>query len=510
MKKLSLLFVFTSLLLACNNDDDTIDSCNKANTILVENITTTTATLTWNDPNNAGSYIVEYGVSGFTTGSGTTLIESDTTVELQNLSPETTYDVYVQVVCNTDNLSLYSDVYNFTTSIIPCETVSNVTTSMITDTSVLLQWEDNSNAAASYKIEYGPSGFSIDSGTSLFTTETSIEIINLEPNTTFDIYVKAICAEGNESSNSDVISFTTLAIPVIPEFKPTLSELNLFVGDLENLEISPYGFEYDLVTPLFTDYAHKQRFIVLPSGEKLTYNGNGFPLFPDNTLIAKTFYYNNDETDLSQGKKIIETRVLIKIDGAWELGNYKWNESQTDATLDTAGAVVPVTWVNTEGEPQSINYEIPSSTDCFTCHSNSSSVVPIGPKLRSLNFNVNGSNQLQALIDNDMLEGLTDPTTVSALPNWEDTSLGLDRRARAYMDINCAHCHTQGGFCEEQSNLRLSFETAYEESNIYNSRFSILTRIQNTIPEYGMPYIGTTILHDEGVSLLVDYINSLE
>ena len=110
MKKLSFLFVFACTLLACNNDDDTIDSCNKATSLLAENITTTSATITWSDSNNASSYFVEYGVSGFSIGSGTILIESDATADLQNLSPETTYDVYIQVVCSTDNLSMYSDV----------------------------------------------------------------------------------------------------------------------------------------------------------------------------------------------------------------------------------------------------------------------------------------------------------------------------------------------------------------------------------------------------------------
>lgn len=417
MKKLSLLFAFTVILFSCNNDDDDlVAACDKATNISAANITTTSATIAWDDPNNAGSYFIEYGVSGFALGSGTTLIENATTVDLENLSAETTYDVYVQVVCNTDNLSMYSNVY----------------------------------------------------------------------------------------------SFTTATLPVIPEFRPNLSELNLFSGNLGDLQPSPLTFNYDLITPLFTDYAHKQRLIALPEGEKMTFNGDGFPLFPDNTVIAKTFYYNNDETDLSQGKNIIETRLLIKINDVWELGNYKWNESQTEAVLDTEGAVVPVTWVNNDGESQSINYEIPSSTDCFTCHSNNSQVTPIGPKLRTMNFNVNGSNQLQALIDNEMLEGLTDPATVSVLPDWEDTSLGLDRRARAYMDINCAHCHIEGGFCDTQSILRLSYETDYVESNISERRNSILARIQNTIPEYGMPLIGTTILHEEGVNLLVDYINSLE
>ncbi|OUS00534.1 hypothetical protein A9Q86_11130 [Flavobacteriales bacterium 33_180_T64] len=309
---------------------------------------------------------------------------------------------------------------------------------------------------------------------------------------------------------TDVYSFTTLAPDVISEFRPTLSELNLFAGSLGDLEPSPYAFYYDLNTKLFTDYAHKQRLIALPQGEKMTYDGDGLPIFPDNTLIAKTFYYNNDETDLSLGKNIIETRILIKTDGAWETGNYKWNDAQTEAVLDTDGAVVPVTWINTEGETQNVNYEIPSETDCFTCHRTYTNKTPIGPKLRTLNFDIDGVNQLQSLIDNNLLDGLTDVFTVNSLPKWDDTSTSLDRRARAYFDINCAHCHIEGGYCEEQSILRLSYETPYDESNIFERKNSIEARIQNTIPEYGMPLIGTTIIHDEGVEVLLAYLDTLE
>lgn len=415
LKKTYLLVLFASALFSCNNDDDLVAACDSVTNVLSNSITNNSATITWTDTNNTGSYLIEYGVSGFALGSGTSVSDVDTSLEITGLNANTTYDVYIQTICSANNMSMYTDVY----------------------------------------------------------------------------------------------SFTTLAPNVIPEFRQTLSELNLFVGNLGDLQPSPYAFNYELNTKLFTDYATKQRLIVLPEGEKMTFDGDDLPLFPDNALIAKTFYYNNDETDLSQGKTIIETRVLIKINGSWESGNYKWNESQTDAIIDTNGAIVPVTWVNTDGESQSIDYEIPSSTECFICHSNNTQTTPIGPKLRTLNFNVNGSNQLQTLIDNNMLEGLTDPTTVNVLPNWEDTNLTLERRARAYMDVNCAHCHIQGGFCQEQSSLRLSYGTAYGESNIFERKNSILARIQNTIPEYGMPYIGTTILHDEGVSLMIDYINSL-
>jgi uncharacterized repeat protein (TIGR03806 family) len=511
MKKLGFLFVFACLLLTCSKDDDTVDSCNKVSNVSANNITTTSATISWNNGNRPGPYLIEYGVSGFARGNGTSISESETSIDLTGLEGNTTYDIYVQTICSETNVSISTDVFSFTTSIVPCAAVTNVTASMITDTSVLVTWEDSVNTLSSYELEYGTSGFSIGSGTSITSTTTSIEITDLIPYTTYDIYVKAICADDNESPNSEVANFTTLAIPVIPEFRPTLSELNLYVGDLGNMEITPYGFEYSLNSKLFTDYATKQRFFVLPTGEKLSYDGEGLPIFPDNSIIVKTFYYNIDDRDPSLGQKIIETRLLIKINGSWETGDYKWNDAQTEAVLDLNGSVVPVTWIDATGESNAIDYEIPSNTDCFTCHQNGGTTTPIGPKMRTINFDFNGSNQIQQLIDNNLLEGLADPSSVSVLPKWDDPNEELSRRARAYMDINCAHCHTQGGYCEEQSNLRLDYETAFEESSIAASSNSIIIRIQNiTIPQYGMPLIGTTIVHDEGVELLLEYINSLE
>ena len=390
-----------------------------------------------------------------------------------------------------------------------CDGVTNVESNSITSNSAILTWEAT-NTTALYSIEYGVSGFLLGNGTSISVSETNLDLEGLSPSTTYDVYIQTICSASNVSMYTEVYSFTTNAPLVIPEFRPTLSELNVYSGDLENLDITPYGFEYDLHSKLYTDYATKQRFFILPLGEKLTYDGEGLPIFPNNSVIVKTFYYNIDDRDTSLGQKIIETRLLIKIDGSWEAGDYKWNDDQTEATLDPNGSIVPVSWIDSEGETNAVDYEIPSNTDCFTCHQTSGSMTPIGPKMRTINFDFNGSNQIQQLIDNDMLEGLTDPTGISLLPRWDDESVSLDRRARAYMDINCAHCHIQGGFCEEQSNLRLGYETPYEESSISESRFSILARIQNTIPQYGMPLIGTTVIHDEGVALLIEYIDSLE
>ncbi|MBV7270614.1 fibronectin type III domain-containing protein [Winogradskyella luteola] len=417
MKKL-LAFTLVLIFFSCNNDDDdTVDACVEATNIQANDITTTSATITWTDSNAANSYVIEYGISGFALGTGSTLTETTISTDLSNLNPATSYDVYVQVVCSTNNPSMYSEVFSF-------------------------------------------------------TTETPA---------------------------------------VVAEFRPNLSELNLFSGELSDLNISSKAFEYQLNSQLFTDYAHKQRLIALPDGTSMEFDGDGLPVFPDNTVIAKTFYYNIDERDLSLGRIIIETRILIKLEGEWETGDYKWNAEQTDAVLDLDGSTVPITWTNATGETNSIDYQIPSNADCFTCHKTYEQMTPIGSKLRSMNFEVNGSNQLDQLINNNQLIGITSSSSVAvSLPNWEDTSLSLETRARAYLDINCAHCHIPGGHCENESILNLAFRTSAEDSNIANRRFSIDFRISSDVDGTRMPLIGTTIQHTEGVQLIQDYLNTLD
>ncbi|MEZ4793104.1 MAG: hypothetical protein R2783_06480 [Gelidibacter sp.] len=386
------------------------------------------------------------------------------------------------------------------------ELPQNLTEHILNDSSVALRWDDMQ--ASYYKVEYGLSGFILGEGTMATTATPSITLTNLDAETSYDYYVQAVF-NGNTTRIRSVRSFTTFAAPVVHEFRQNLSELRLFKGSLNNLSPSPYAFEYDLDTRLFTDYAHKQRLIVVPLGTSMTSNGDGLPDFPDNTVIAKTFYYNVDDRDVSLGKTIIETRVLIKKNGVWESGDYKWNDTQTDAVLDAVGSTVPVTWIDTNGTPNNVDYKIPSNTDCFTCHQTSNDMTPIGPKLRNLNFEVNGVNQLQRMKDLELLSGLSSPSDVSVLPNWEDTSATLEQRARAYFDVQCAHCHSAGGFCEIQSTLRLSYETPLADSKIVQRKNSISSRINTYNPGFSMPYIGTTMIHTEGVALIQAYLDTL-
>lgn len=398
-----------------------------------------------------------------------------------------------------------------TPTVAECLKPTNLSETNLTHNSASLQW-NNPNESASISLEYGPSGFEMGTGTTITSNGLSIELSNLQANTTYDYYLEAICSEDNSSLPTTAKSFTTLPPLVVAEFKPTLSELNLYNGPLTDLVPSMYTFEYKLNTPLYTDYAHKQRLIALPEGESMVYDGDGLPIFPDNTLIAKTFYYFNNEMDESLGKQIVETRILIKTNGEWQTGNYVWNESQTEATLDGNGLELPITWVDQNGTPQNINYKIPAGTDCVMCHKTYEDITPIGPKLRSMNFDIAINNQLQNMISQGLLTGSPSPSEIGQLIDWTDVNHPTEERVRAYFDMNCAHCHSPGTYHNVNffAAMDLRYETSFEESGIYESRYGIMTRLPSSIPQYSMPYIGVSLPHQEALDLIIPYLESME
>ena len=295
----------------------------------------------------------------------------------------------------------------------------------------------------------------------------------------------------------------------VPELGEKLSDLNLFKGAMVNLEPIETVYIYDLKTALHTDYAHKMRFISLPEGESMVYDGGGFPIYPNNTIFAKTFYYLNDERDESLGKKIIETRVLIKKSGIWEIGNYIWNQDMTDALRDEAGVDLPISWINEEGIEKTFTYSVPDYAACVKCHQKNGERVPIGPKIR----NMHTEGQLQQFIDLGILTGAPAVSEIETLPNWEDdVTYNIKQRARAYLDVNCAHCHQSGGFfnLNHFDDFDFSYELSFEEANIINVSENIGIRMSlNPSIEFFMPQIGVNLRHEEGYALMQEYVDGL-
>src|SRR5690606_6343651 len=76
--------------------------------------------------------------------------------------------------------------------------------------------------------------------------------------------------------------------------------------------------------------------------------------------------------------------------------------------------------------------------------------IPIGPTARQLNGEFTypdgtQENQLTYWQRKGILKNLPALAAVDKAPKMDDPHASLEMRARAYLDINCAHCHSEGG-----------------------------------------------------------------
>lgn len=300
-----------------------------------------------------------------------------------------------------------------------------------------------------------------------------------------------------------------IPIPMTVEFEQTLSSYNIYQGTLKNLEPSSNFHLIELNSSLFSNYAKKQRLVKIPVGTKIIKNENGIPLFPEGTILVKTFFYYNDERDENLGKKVIETRLLIKSEGLWNVATYIWNDNQTSATLELNGFDTQVSWITSTGINRSITYHFPDQDECASCHQANSEVLPIGPSLRNMNIDVMRSNTTINQLEHFQSIGVLntfDVSQINQISNYHDLNLSLEERARAYFDMNCAHCHNPSGWKKATSrSFDFRFETPLSSTNILEKKDDIKKAVQ----EGEMPFLGNTVIHQEGVDLIVQYINSL-
>lgn len=330
------------------------------------------------------------------------------------------------------------------------------------------------------------------------------------------------CKSEGKGINWDAIEFDC----------PLLSDYRLFENPQDpTKKAKEGGLPYDLSTALFTDYAHKHRFIFFPPGTKAIYDPTNVFSFPKGTIISKTFSYPN---------QIIETRILIHRSSGWVALPYQWNTNSGSADLNLAGAVKQIVWTDEKGETQTVSYQIPGQSKCLTCHSSYNTVLPIGPKAAFLNRpfayseSIGLKNQLSYWSEIGVLEKLpSDPTEIPQAPIWNDPASGtLENRAKAYLDINCAHCHNPVGKARNTGLFLEYYRDAHTRAygrckapvaagagtggRMYDivpgsADESILTyRIRALEPAVRMPQIGRTLVHVEGATLIEDWIDSLD
>ena len=150
--------------------------------------------------------------------------------------------------------------------------------------------------------------------------------------------------------------------------KPKLSDYGFFREPMAEHIPVDYIFPYRISTPLFTDYAYKSRFIVLPDGKKISYITSEEFDFPVGTIFIKSFYYPADFRFPENNWQIIETRLLVHTPEGWTGYPYVWNSEQTDAILEIAGDRQNISWIDKQGKSRNVNYLVPNFNMCKGCH----------------------------------------------------------------------------------------------------------------------------------------------
>ena len=315
------------------------------------------------------------------------------------------------------------------------------------------------------------------------------------------------------------------------EFPKVLSEFEFFIDQTKQLPAENVH-PYELITTLFSDYSYKSRFIYVPVGKEGSYQKDWVYDFPVGTALIKTFYYPVDERNLDLGSNLLETRVLLHKETGWEAVSYAWNLEQTEAFIKIAGKTINTSWVNHEGVSRDVRYRVPNMNQCKECHSTNDVISPIGPKARNLDkdlvYRGEKKNQLAYLLEQGVIDSI--PKGIQAVADWEDDSVPLQDRARAYLAVNCGHCHMPSGVANSTA-LYLNFNEirplhlGINKSPVATGRGSgslkysivpgeadksiLLYRMISTDPGVMMPESGRALVHTEAVNLIEEWINSM-
>lgn len=300
MKKLQLNFKIPFLLLCFFLAQKSSAQCNQPTGVVVDNITSNGATLSWNASTSAPGegYQFEIRTSG-APGSGLTgLVDGGTVTDdvfsssISGLLAETSYFAYVRYQCN--NTPLYSDwttAVAFTTEELPAP-VAGVPAG-VSDTFFTARWI-GVNGATGYRIDVSTtSDFStiLPEYDNIFVASPSTTklVLGLTPST--DYYYR-VRAEGN-SSSGPVTSDNSNVIMVSTTSEPTFVAVWTINGWLENIEPT---IEYDVI--LDYHFVSDDNNTTLQEAKSLTLNeGYTFTLVSGHYLTVNDNIINNSSPD---------------------------------------------------------------------------------------------------------------------------------------------------------------------------------------------------------------------
>lgn len=333
---------------------------------------------------------------------------------------------------------------------------------------------------------------------------------------------------------------------VMAEQPPQLLSAYHFFRDAGGREPNAGVTLYQLNTPLYSDGALKFRYLYLPPGTQAHYDATDVFDFPVGAVLIKTFAFATDMRQPSEDVRYLETRLLIHRANGWIALPYVWNTEQTEARLSPIGAELSVEFTDENGEHVALDWAVPNRNQCAGCHAREghNAVLPIGPTARNLNRDIRyapniapdaggtiltiaaGDNQLRHWASIGLLDRAPDDAPRMAAA-FDASSGTLEQRARAYLQVNCAHCHNPNGPAHTSGlDLRDSDTTPaqwgvlkrpvaagrgsadfdFDISPGHPDQSILVYRMASTDPGTMMPELGRSRVDQRAIALMRDWI----
>lgn len=310
-------------------------------------------------------------------------------------------------------------------------------------------------------------------------------------------------------------------------FPTKLSETGLF-ADVKNDVPAPGVIPYQINAEPWADGTTAKRFVALPGGARLTtYEKTDVQIglikgefqFPTDGVLAKTIYLEM-EAGKPESRRRVETQVLHYDVDTWKAYNYVWNDEQTDAALApdvSSDRAFIIKDEKAAGGQRQQTWHHASRTECILCHTT-----------RAASIHGFRYPQLQNLSSLASLEIFAEPLPekIAAYPVITDPRRTLEERARAYLHINCAHCHRRGG--GGSASFDVQYEIPFDKTrldtrptqgtfNLHGAHVvtagdpyrSVLYYRMAKLGHGRMPQFGSNVVDAAGLKLVHDWIASL-
>ncbi len=306
-----------------------------------------------------------------------------------------------------------------------------------------------------------------------------------------------------------------------------LSEWHLF-ADLQDQTPAERVEPFEVIAPLYSDETLKYRFIHLPDGATIGYEPTALWRFPVGSILVKTFAYPVDARDPALGRRLLETRLLVREASGWAAHTYVYDETGKDALRKPTGTTIDVSWIDESGAERQNAYGVPNTNQCQECHGEGDAQDTLGGRTRQRDRD----GQIERFAELGWLDAAPEPPAERQRLVDPFGNAPLLDRARSYLDSNCAACHAEGVAGASQSGLWLDWEhtdasgdpvdwgvcktptsaggatcgLTYDVVPGQPEQSILICRVESREPKVQMPPLGTKIADQRGAALLREWI----